>query len=299
MEERYQKTRLIGKGRAGEVHEGLDSLMSRKVVIRRFPDHKLELDGLSEEWKSNFESLICGLSRMNHPSLLGLIDGGLDADGPYLISSYIEGKSLSDLAHADDDDFSIVDVYEMAEQMLDALIMAEQEGFYHLAFSPSSIIAQPKFPRGYTYVLADLGHSKLIPMIHGQEKIVAMTQHPVLLAPELYEGRPQGGKTTQYILGNLLYWLLAHGHPFADLSLEEAYQHHKIGALESLLNFRLEVPKDFVRWLNVLMQPDPAKRYETLYEALQAMPEAPKRIYAKKVVMPPKPISEADLSATA
>ena len=297
MSERYVSTRVIGKGRAGEVHEAQDSMLSRKVAVRRFPDHNLELDSLSDEWKSEFMSLVGGLSRLSHANLLRMIDGGIDAEGPFLVTAYIEGKSLSDLAYGGD--FTVVDAYELAPQVIEALLMAEQEGFYHLALSPTSIIAQPRHTRGYTYVLTDLGHSKLLPLIHGTEKAITMTQIPALLAPEMYEGAHAGVQTSQFILGHLIYWMLAGGHPFGEISVEEAYQRHKAGDLESIVNYRDEVPAEFSRWLGRLMKPNPADRFEDLHAAMSALPNPPRRFYAKKVKMPPKSISEEDLSASA
>ncbi len=295
MNDRYISQKLLGRGRAGEVHLAEDSMLGRKVAIRRFPEHNLQLDALAEEWQNAFMALIGGLSRLSHSSLLRMIDGGIDKEGPFLVTAYIEGKSLSDLAYGED--FAAVDAYELAQQVIDALIAAEEEGFFHLALSPTSIIAQPKHTRGYTYILTDLGHSKLLPMIHGTARAVSMTQLPALLAPEMYDGNHANSKTSQFILGHLIYWMLAGGHPFGNLTAEQAYERHKAGDLESILTYRAEIPADFVKWLEIMIKADPEERFDSLGDARAAIPEPPKRFYAKKVKLPPKSISEEDLGA--
>jgi len=299
VSERYEKTDLLGSGRAGEVYKAKDSVLGRHVALRRFPENELDVENLSEEWKDSFMGLICGLSGISHTNIMQMIDGGIDDEGPFLVSAFVEGKGLAELAYGDTDDFGAVDAYDLASQVLDALIVAESLGFNHYSMSPTSIIAQPKATGGYSYILTDLGHSKLLPMIFGGEEAVKKTQIPALMAPELYEEKPAGASTSLFILGQLIYWMLAKGHPYCDLSAEEVYHKYKEGKLDSILKYRMEVPKEFVSWLKRMIKPLPEDRFPSLEIALRAIPKAPKRFHAKKVNLPPKPISENDLGVSA
>jgi len=297
MSQRYETIRLIGKGRAGEVYESEDTVLERRVAMRRFTKDILDPERLDDHWKKRFVGLIGGLSQMTHPNILRVIDGGLDSEGPYIITSFIDGMSLEDLAY--EEGFNVVDAYEMAQQVLDALVQAMKEGYFHYALSPTSVIAKPRNTGGYNYILTDLGHSKLLPMIYGTDKAIPMTQAPALLAPELYKRKPQGVKTSQYLLGHLLYWMLAAGHPYGEMTSEEAYQHHKLGDIPCISTYRPEIPKEFVSWMKVMMDPNLDNRFETAEAALEALPEPPKRYYSKKVKKAPKKISKSDLDQSA
>ena len=295
MSTRYKKTRLIGKGRAGEVYEAEDTMLPRKVAIRRFHAHSTKAEALFDEWEERYIELVSALSRLAHPQILGVIDGGIDEDGPYLVTAHLDAKKLGDFVREGEGDFCVVDAYDCASQVLEALIAAEAEGFYHLSLSPSSIMVQEKPTKGHTFTLTDMGHSEMINLLQGEEGVTSLIRRPELLAPEIYEGSAPSVKTGQYLLGHLLYWMLSGQHPCAGLSMEESYAKHKAGGFTSLFHFRPEMPKDFVSWLEVLMQPQADQRYASLDEAIKALPAAPKRIFSKKVVLPPTPISEDDL----
>ncbi len=298
MSTRYKRTKLIGKGRAGEVYEAEDTMLPRKVAIRRFHAHNTKSEALFDEWEERYIELVSSLSRLSHPQILGVIDGGIDEDGPYLVTTHLEGKKLNDFVNEGEEDFCVVDAYDCAAQVLEALIAAEFEGFYHLSLSPSSIMVKEKPTKGHSFILTDMGHSEMINLFKGEEGLVSLIRRPELLAPEIYEGETPSSKTGQYLLGQLLYWMLSGQHPCSGLSMEDAYTKHKAGGFTSLFHYRPEIPKDFVKWLEVLMQPQLDQRYASLDIAIKALPAAPKRIFSKKITLPPTPISEDDLMSS-
>jgi len=293
MSDRYEIVQLLGKGRAGEVYEAADTLMlGRKVALRRFTSDVIHT-ALDDQWKKRYMGVIRGLSQFNHPNILDVIDGGIDDNGPYIVTTFVEGLNIYE--QLEGDGFNIIDAYEMVDQVLDALTMAMLEGFYHYSMSPTSVILKPKTTGGYNYSMTDLGYGKLLPMLYGDDKAIPMTQSPALLPPELYKGRPEGVRTSQYLLGHLIYWMLAGEHPFAKMELHEAYLEHKKGSIPCLSTYRPEVPRDLLKWLKKVMSPNHNDRFHTIGEALEHFPAAPKRFYAKKVALPPKPIREDDL----
>lgn len=295
MSERYKRTRLIGQGRAGEVYEAEDTQLPRKVAIRRFHNHAGKSGEQFDEWEERFVDMVSALSRLSHPSILGVVDGGIDNSGSYLVTVFVEGLNLGDYVAQTEEPFSVIDAYESAAQILEALTIAETENFYHLSLSPSSVMVQKKHTKGHNFILTDMGHSEIIGMLQGESDAQSVIRRPELIAPEIFEGEPGSGESGQYLLGQLLYWMLAGTHPCSGLPMEQAYLLHKQGGFPSLFSYRPEIPKEFVKWLEVLMQPEASNRYASLSEAARALPEAPKRIFSKKVVIPPTPIRAEDL----
>jgi len=116
MNDRYKLEKLIGEGRAGEVYLARDTVLDRTVTIRKFSENKFKEKGLTEDWKDHFINLVINLSRLSHPNILKMIDGGIHDDGPFLITAFVEGKKLRKLIK--ENGFEIIDAYELAEQLI-------------------------------------------------------------------------------------------------------------------------------------------------------------------------------------
>lgn len=297
LNQRYEVVKLIGKDRAGEVYKALDTVLNRHVAIRYFTKHEIEDIQRDKAWQDQFFSLVGEFSQINNPHLVKLVDGGIEEDVPFLISLFIKGDRLEGLLLKEE--FEIVDAYDLARQALEALIMAENKGFYHHAISPASVIATKKEQGGYHFTLTDVGLNELLPLVYGEQKAMEMLLNPTIFAPEIYENKPAGGKTSQYLLAQLLYWVLANEETLECLTAEEAYHKHREGKLLPATLQRLDMPMDLSNWLNQALQIDTELRFPTLQDALNALPPTPLRFITKKINKPPTPIRPEDLGSTA
>ncbi|MFC4991973.1 serine/threonine-protein kinase [Rubritalea tangerina] len=270
MGDRYRIEQELGTGRAGAVYEAYDTELNRPVAFRRFDTVEENLE--DEAWRGRFFDVVSDLSRISHANILSVLDAGIDESGPYLVTAHVEGLRLSQvMKHAGQMD--LVELYSLTTQCLDALQAAEEYGYYHHALCPSSIIATPKASGGFHYILMDLGHSKLIPLV-GEEgmQTLSKTLDPALMAPEIFEGQPEGIRSTLYMFGQLIYWVAAGGHPLAGISLELAHAKHKAGEIPFLRSYRADLPEAFRQWIYWLIQPDPAKRPKSVMEAIRKLP---------------------------
>jgi serine/threonine protein kinase len=270
MGERYHIEQELGTGRAGSVYEAFDTELNRQVAFRRFDTSKENFH--DEEWRKQFFNVVSDLSRINHANILSVLDAGIDEDGPYLVTAHVEGVRLSQLIKPSGQ-MGLKELYSFTCQSLDALQAAEEFGYFHHALCPSSVIATPKPSGGYHYTMMDLGHSKLIPLVSNEGEFgLSKTLDPALMAPELYEGKPEGIRSTLYMLGQLIYWMATGGHPLAGISLELAHAKHKAGEIPYLNSYRSDFPEAFRQWLYRLIQPDPFKRPRSVMEAIKQLP---------------------------
>lgn len=267
---RYRIEHELGRGRAGSVYEAFDVELNRQVAFRRF--NTSTENSRNAEWCQRFFDVVRDLSSINHPNILSVFDAGIDGVGPYLVTAHVEGLRLSQLMKMSGQ-MSLEGVYSLAHQALDALQAAEQYGYFHHALCPSSVIASPKVSGGYHYTMMDLGHSKLIPLVSSEGDIaLSKTLDPALMAPEIYEGRPDGMRSTLYMLGQLIYWVAAGGHPMAGFSLALAHAKHKAGEIPFLNSYRADFPEAFRKWLYWLIEPDPLKRPGSVLDAIKYFP---------------------------
>jgi serine/threonine protein kinase len=285
MGTRYRIEQELGTGRAGVVYQAFDTELNRQVAFRRF--NTAEENFHDEEWRRQFSDVVSDLSQISHSNILSLLDAGIDNDGPYLVTARVEGLRLSQLIKHSVQ-MEIGELYSLTCQCLDALQAAEEFGYFHHALCPSSVIATPKPSGGYHYTMMDLGHSKLIPLVSAEGEFgLSKTLDPALMAPEIYEGKPQGIRSTLYMLGQLLYWMAAGGHPLAGYSLELAHAKHKAGEIPYLKSYRADFPEPFRQWIYWLIQPESAKRPRSMMDAIKQLPS-----YEAATTQPtlPKPV---------
>jgi|GEM_PF-2484118 len=285
LEERYEIIKVLGKGRTGGVYEAEDTNLGRKVAMRRFFAQSKNTD--LEEYKTDFENVAHSLSALQHPNLLRVYDAGVDQDGAYIISQLLKGETLHDKIK--NESIPVWEVYDLAQQMLDALSTAHSEGFVHGAITPGSILMSPRARGGYLYVILDMGLSRLAPLIQGKDSILSIMADPAILAPELFDGGIANERADLYMLGHILYMCLAGGHPFGGVPAEEAEKMHQKG-LPPLQKFNEAVPEDFRLWIEKLIQINPDDRPASAVEALNSLP---------KVQRPAKAHSAAVYTATA
>lgn len=281
---RYRIEEQIGIGRAGAVYKALDTQLNRHVALRRFNTDLLNCS--DDLWLNEFRDIVSDLSRINHPNVLSIFDADVDEIGPYLVTAHVEGDRLS-LLLKKDGGMTIKEIYSFTRQCLNALQAAEGLGYYHHALSPSSVIASPRPSGGYHYTLMDLGHSKLLPLAACDDSLaLSKTLDPALMAPEVYEGNPSGIRSTLYMFGQLIYWLIVGGHPFAGLSLDLAHAKHKAGEIPYIRAYRSDVSEAFRRWIYWLIEPDVALRPESVMKAIKKLPSFEDAIAEAKLPQP-------------
>ncbi|MEE2645463.1 MAG: protein kinase, partial [Myxococcota bacterium] len=91
MQSRYKKLRRLGEGGFGEVYEALDTVLQRRVAVKR-------LHGIREDLHERFLSEARITSQLNHRNILALYDFGFDEEGsPFLVTERLYGRPLDDL----------------------------------------------------------------------------------------------------------------------------------------------------------------------------------------------------------
>lgn len=267
---RYHIEQELGRGRAGAVYEAYDTELKRPVALRRFDTEEEYFH--DEEWLKRFQDVVSDLSQINHANILSVLDAGVDDQGPFLVTAQVAGLRISQILKQDEQ-MSLEALYSFTSQCLDALQAAENAGYYHHALCPTSVIGTPKVSGGYHYTMMDLGHSKLIPLVAGGDQLaLSKTLDPALMAPEIFDGHPDGVRSTLYMLGQLIYWAAVGGHPLAGLSLELAHAKHQAGEIPYLRAYRADIPEVFRQWVYWLIESDPKKRPNSVMAAIDGLP---------------------------
>lgn len=263
---RYRIKQSLGNGRLGQVYLAEDTLIGRDVILRKFD---IPQNDKRESFVKNFLGLVKDLSSVEDASILPVLDAGIVGDTAYIVGASASGNLLQNMLGKNA--FEIEDVYQLAEQLLEALAQLRQYGFFHYHFRLSSVLVQDKVCGGKHFLLMDMGYSKLIPLIHGPDSVSKMIA-PAFAAPELCEGNPKGEITSLFMIGQLCYAMLADCHPLANLPLATAQAKHRVGELPFITGYRNNIPKAFQQWMYKLMSPNWEDRPKSVEEALAQMP---------------------------
>jgi len=197
---RYIPGRSIGRGRAGEVFRGTDTVLSRPVAVRRLAE------GAGEEGKTaRFLAAARAAARLGHPRIVAVHDTGRDARGAFIVTALAEGQPLRALMQAKVR-FELNRIVDIGRQVAEALDHAHSHGVLHRNLRPENIFVGS----GDRVAVADFGLAARLSDLSPQElssgSIIQYT------APEaLLRGRVDA-RSDLYALGVVLYEM-ALGHP--------------------------------------------------------------------------------------
>jgi serine/threonine protein kinase len=197
---RYVVGKSIGRGRAGEVFRGVDSVLGRQVALRRI------LEGPGEAGKAGrLLQAAAEAARLSHPHIVPVYDTGSDARGPFIVSGLAEGPSLRSLLQAKVR-FELHRVVDIGRQIASALEHAHGRGVLHRNLRPENIHIAPEDRVAVSDFGLSVRLSDLTPQELSSGRLIQYTPPEALL-----RGRVDVGSDL-YALGVVLYEL-AVGHP--------------------------------------------------------------------------------------
>ena len=151
LKHRYLVIKQLGQGGMGAVYEAVDQRLNSTVALKEtlFTDERL---------RRQFEREAQLLARLRHPALTRVIDHFSESDGQFLIMDYIEGEDLSELLQRTGQPFSLAQVLQWADQLLDALdyIHTQSPPVVHRDIKPQNL----KLAGRGQIILLDFGLAK-------------------------------------------------------------------------------------------------------------------------------------------
>lgn len=205
---RYQLVRLLGAGAMGQVHEGHDPQIDRRVAVKT-----IRLDGLSDamvtEFETRFRAEMRAAGRLQHPNIVALHDVGRDAGLAYIVMEYVEGE---DLKHKLDAGWrpDVAAAVDLVRQLLAALAAAHAQGVIHRDVKPANVL----LTADGRLKLADFGVARLQDGADATRTRGMVVGTPKYAAPEQLSGDSVDARADLFSCGVLLYRLLAGALPF-------------------------------------------------------------------------------------
>lgn len=209
--DRYKLMYLIGVGGMGNVYlaERTDLEAHQQVVVKI-----MNTGYLSSSLRQRFDLERKILSRLNHPHITRIYDGGITEQGlPYIVMEYIDGKPL--MEYITDNKLNVDERIELFLDMASAVSYAHQNFIMHCDLKPANILVTN---HGIVKVI-DFGIAKILEGEDNDLKnqithtgLIPLT--PAYASPEQLTKKPLTIATDTYSLGVVLYEMLTQNKPF-------------------------------------------------------------------------------------
>ncbi len=207
---RYKLMFLIGIGGMGNVYlaERTDLEAHQQVVVKI-----MNTGFLSNTLRKRFDRERKILSRLNHPHITRIYDGGITDQGlPYIVMEFIEGKPL--MEYVADNQSSIDERLELFMDICSAVSYAHQNFIMHRDLKPANILVTN---HGIVKVI-DFGIAKILEEDDTTEEQLTRTgilpMTPAYASPEQIANKPLTIASDVYSLGVVLYELLTENKPY-------------------------------------------------------------------------------------
>lgn len=242
---------VIGRGGMAEVHRLLDFDMEREIAAK-VVHPKLSAPALGEALTR--EARIMG--RLEHPYVVPVHARGVSTSGrPYFTMRLVEGRTLTQwLSKAGDDERA--DALEILLKVCDAVRFAHERGYVHRDIKPDNIM------------VGDFGEVFLmdwgLALKHDEAALGQnLTGTLAFMAPEQATGAPIDVRTDVFLLGGVLYYILAKCPPYEAEARALLVVNVTMGATVDLLDRGLEPapPAELVAIVRRALAPRPEDRY--------------------------------------
>jgi serine/threonine-protein kinase len=272
---RFSIIEAIGIGGMGKVYKAmqapLDRVVALKVLNPSFPSTK------DPGFQQRFLREASLTSKLRHPNTVTVIDYGQTDDGIYYIAmEYLEGRTLAQVL-TQSGSLPWSRVIAIVQQVCRSLREAHGTGIVHRDLKPANIMLLNESDQDLVKVL-DFGLVKSIADGAAEALSPEITQSGTFLGSPQYMAPEQARNVADvrsdiYSLGVVMYQMLQGRPPFiARDHLELIFSHCKEPPPPfNSLRPHIPVPGDIEAVVMRCLEKDPARRYQSMDEMLEAL----------------------------
>ena len=257
----------LGRGAMGVTYKALDVDLRCPVTLKVISERYLG----EESARLRFLREARAAASVRHPNVASVLHLGRTGSSYFYTMEFVEGETLEHLIRRSGR-VEVKLALEIATQVAAGLAAVHEQNLVHRDIKPSNIMVRLKDDGSITAKIIDLGLAKAVTEPSFQTAISTpggFVGTPEFASPEQFAGLALDTRSDLYSLGVTLWEMLTGRTPFRGTPGEVMYQHqHTPLPLEQLE----DVPQPFVVLLEVLLEKDPARRFQNPAELLKAMP---------------------------
>jgi serine/threonine protein kinase/tetratricopeptide (TPR) repeat protein len=258
----YRLLRRIGEGGMGVVYLGEDIRLKRRIAVKLLAPRMLR----DKEFRDRFLREAQAAAVLDHPSICTVYDIG-DANGqPYIVSAYLEGRTLEDVMQLRC--LSAKSAIDYAIQLAEGLQAAHAKRIIHRDLKPSNVILAEGADGTTHATIIDFGLAD----VRSNDRLTEPGQlfgTATYICPECLKGDPVEEQSDIWSLGVMVYEMLAGRPPFDAANRERLFfliSHENPAPVSDVTP---DLPPDADRVIAKALQKDTALRYSDIGSFLE------------------------------
>ena len=258
----YVVTDQVGRDDLGTVLKAHPRIGADWVVVKMISDELATAVPLAP----GLTDLASHTRQLDHPNIVHVLDVHPQPDRPYVVSEFVKGTDLKHLMRSQGRLPPRL-AMDLVRPAAEGLAFAHRQGLAHGNINPGSILVTPD---GSTK-LADFGIIRLdrASDLHQLDRVVAMFDY---IAPERTANLSRVDLLSdQYSLGCTLYHMVTGRPPFPNGGAMTKLLAHQTKAPTHPRQLAPDVPDEMARLIGRLMAKDPADRFRSPTEWLDAI----------------------------
>jgi hypothetical protein len=267
----------LGRGSMGVTYKALDVDLRCPVTLKVISERYLG----DESARLRFLREARAAASVRHPNVATVLHLGRTGSSYFYAMEFVEGETLEHLIKRS----GWVEVklaLEITTQVAAGLAAIHKQKLVHRDIKPSNIMVSLEEGGEPMVKIIDLGLAKVTtesPAEAAISKPGVFAGTPEFASPEQFAGIPVDIRSDIYSLGVTLWEMVTGKAPFPGTSAEVMYQHQHAPLPLKQLD---DVPQPVVVLLEVLLDKDPGRRFQSPAELLKAMPTITDRISARR-----------------
>lgn len=254
---RYEIRSKIGEGGMGEVYAAHDTELDRKIAVKLLPSEFTT----DEDRRARFKQEARIISALNHPNIITIYEIGENEHGSYLVTEYVEGRTLRDVTR--NDSLTVPKILRIIEQAARALVAAHAAKIIHRDVKPENIMVRGD---GIVKVL-DFGLAKPGANMGGEDNktipgtVMGSARY---MSPEQARGREVDERTDIWSIGVVLYELLTGRAAFDGETPTDTLADVIYKEPEPIGHLLPNLPIELQRIIRKALQKDRDERYQSM-----------------------------------
>jgi serine/threonine protein kinase/tetratricopeptide (TPR) repeat protein len=269
----------LGRGAMGITYKAFDVDLHCPVTLKVISERYLG----DESVRLRFLREARAAASVRHPNVASVFHLGRTGQNYFYAMEFVEGETLENLIKRSGK-LEVKPALEIATQVATGLAAVHKQKLVHRDIKPSNIMVNVEEGGAITTKIIDLGLAKPAPDAPAEAAIStpgAFAGTPAFASPEQFAGVGVDIRSDLYSLGVTLWVMVTGQTPFRGPSAEVMYRHqHAPLPLERLK----DVARPVVVLIEKLLEKDPAQRFQTPDELLNAIPTVTGAIDARSKI---------------
>ncbi|GER86935.1 hypothetical protein KDW_10970 [Dictyobacter vulcani] len=257
----YTLEKIVGYGDWSTVYLARQLHPGRLVAVKVAQSHS----PVDHDSSLKFPHTMTGLTQLDHPNIISLLDYDDCNQQAYLVLPYIGGGSLEHVLKRHGT-LAPRQVLTYLLQIATALDYIHRQGIIHGNLKPANCLL---YPDGHL-VLTDFASMSMRPTSSGSDQAGEYVTTPLYMSPEMVQGELLTSSSDIYQLGILLFQLLSGHVPFKAESAYAIMRQHLQEPLPSIHALNPELPPVLTRVLLKATAKKCEERYHSAGELARA-----------------------------